>query len=215
MLQWVEETILHAASQWWVLPLTLALCLLDGIVPVFPSESVIVALAAIVRDGQPFSLWALWAAGFAGAFLGDVTAYWIGRVVGVERYRWMRTRRVRASVAVARHHLNGHGALLLFTGRFIPGGRVAINLTAGAIRYPLHRFLGLDLLSTAAWSAYSIMIARLTTGWLDNALLQIAVSVTGAALVGVLLDRVLKALLRRRLSTGVKGLRPLEEEALR
>ena len=215
MLEWIEETVLHAAAQWWMLPLTLALCLLDGIVPVFPSESVIVALAAIVRDGQPFSLWALWAVGFAGAFLGDILAYAIGRAVGVDRFRWMRTPRVRASVAVARHHLNGHGALLLFTGRFIPGGRVAINLTAGAIRYPLHRFVALDLLATAAWSAYSIMIARLTTGWLDNALLQIAVSVTGAALVGVLLDRALKAVLRRRLGTGVKGLRQAEDEALR
>ena len=90
MLAWLEEAILHASAQWWVLPLTLLLCLLDGIVPVFPSESVLVALGAIVRDGHPFSLWALWGVGFAGAFLGDVAAYAIGRAVGVERFRWMR-----------------------------------------------------------------------------------------------------------------------------
>ena len=59
------------------------------------------------------------------------------------------------------------------------------------------------------------MIARLTAGWLENPVLQIAVSVTGAALVGVLLDRALKAVLRRRLGTGVKGLRQAEDEALR
>ena len=99
--------------------------------------------------------------------------------------------------------------------RFIPGGRVALNLTAGATRYPPVRFVGLDLLSTASWAAYSIMIARLTAGWLENPVLQIAVSVTGAALVGLLLDRLLKALLRRRLGSGVKGLTLAEQEALR
>ena len=166
MLAWLEGAILHASAQWWVLPLTLLLCLLDGIVPIFPSESVLVALGAIVRDGHPFSLWALWGVGFAGAFLGDVAAYAIGRAVGVERFRWMRLRRVRATVEVARHHLHSHGALLLFTARFIPGGRVALNLTAGATRYPPVRFVALDLLSTASWAAYSIMIARMTAGWL-------------------------------------------------
>ena len=70
MLAWLEDTIREAAAQWWVLPLTAALCLLDGVVPVFPSESVIVALASIVHDGHPFSLGALWAAGFLGAFRG-------------------------------------------------------------------------------------------------------------------------------------------------
>ena len=36
-----------------------------------------------------------------------------------------------------------------------------------------------------------------------------------AALVGLLLDRLLKALLRRRLGAGVKGLTLAEQEALR
>lgn len=215
MLAWLEQLIRDAAAQWWVLPLTTALCLLDGIVPVFPSESVIVGLAAIVHDGHPFPLGALWAAGFVGAFLGDTTAYLIGRGVGVERWGWMRTGRIRASVELARRNLGTHGALLLFTARFIPGGRVAVNLTAGAVRYPLPRFLALDLVSTMLWAAYSIMVARLTAGWLDNALLQIALSVTGAALVGFAVDRGVKALLRRRLADDGETLTAEEAEALR
>lgn len=214
MLEQVEAFILSAASQPWVLPLAAALCLLDGVVPVFPSESVLVALASIVRDGEPFPLAALWAAGFAGAFLGDLSAYAIGRGVGVERFRWMRRPRVRASVVMARRNLAAHGALLLFTARFIPGGRVAVNVTAGAMRYPLPRFVALDLVSTALWSAYSIAIARLTAGWLDNAFLQIALSVSGAALVGLLLDRVVKAVLRRRLARDGGTLGPAEHAVL-
>lgn len=214
MLVWLEDTIREAAAQWWVLPLTAALCLLDGVVPVFPSESVIVALASIVHDGHPFSLGALWAAGFLGAFLGDLAAYLIGRSVGVERWRWMRTARIQASVAVARHHLTDHGALMLFTARFIPGGRVAVNLTAGAVRYPFWRFGLLDVFSTMAWSAYSILIARLTAGWLHNAVLQILLSVAVAGAVGLLVDRAVKAVLRRRLARDAGGLTPQEHEAL-
>lgn len=215
MLAQLEGFLLAAASQAWVLPLTALLCLLDGIMPVFPSESVLVALAAIVDGGRPFPLGALWAAGFAGAFLGDVAAYGIGRAVGPERFRWMRTRRVRASVAVARHHLTSHGALMLFTARFIPGGRVAVNLTAGAIRYSLPRFLALDLVSTMLWSAYSIAIARLTSGWLHSAPLQVGIAVAGAAVVGLALDRAVKAVLRRRLARDPGGLAPVEDAALR
>ncbi|MDY6055376.1 DedA family protein [Micrococcus sp.] len=215
MLQWLEDLILAAAGHPWALPLTALLCLLDGLIPVFPSESVLVALGSIVRDGEPFPLWALWLAGFVGAFLGDVTAYCVGRVVGTERFRWMRCGRVRGTVEVARRHLRSHGALLLFTARFIPGGRVAVNLTAGAVRYPPGRFVALDLVATMLWSAYSIAIARLTAGWLHNPVLQIALAVTGAALVGLVLDRVLKAVLRRRLARDPGGLAPEEEAALR
>lgn len=214
MLEQVEALILSAASHPWVLPVAAALCLLDGVVPVFPSESVLVALASIVRDGEPFPLTALWLAGFTGAFLGDVSAYAIGRGVGVDRFAWMRRPRVQASVALARRNLDAHGALLLFTARFIPGGRVAVNITAGAMRYPLPRFVPLDLVSTALWAAYSIVIARLTAGWLDDAILQIALSVSGAALVGLLLDRVVKAVLRRRLARGGGTLGPVEHAVL-
>ena len=214
MLEQVEALILSAASQPWVLPLAAALCLLDGVVPVFPSESVLVALASIVRDGEPFPLAALWLAGFAGAFLGDLSAYGIGRAVGTSRFAWMRQPRAQASVAVARRNLDAHGALLLFTARFIPGGRVAVNLTAGAMRYPLARFIPLDLVSTGLWAAYSIAIARLTAGWLDNAVLQIALSVSGAALVGLFMDRGVKAVLRRRLARAGGTLGPAEHAVL-
>lgn len=215
MVQALEQAILAGASHPWALPLAALLCLLDGLVPVFPSESVLVALASIVEDGRPFPLAALWAAGFVGAFLGDVAAYGAGRGVGVTRFRWMRHGRVRRTIVMARRNLDSHGALLLFTARFIPGGRVAVNLAAGAMHYSPWRFVGLDLVSTALWSVYSIAIARLTVGWLDSTVLRMAVAVLGAALVGLLLDRAVKALLRRRLARDGHRLGTDEQAALR
>ncbi|MCT2006330.1 DedA family protein [Micrococcus lylae] len=198
MLAWLEEFILHAAAQWWVLPVTGLLCLLDGIVPAFPSESVLVALAAIVKDGQPFALTALWAVGAVGAFCGDNLAYLIGRTVGADRWRWMRSKAVAGAMGMARRNLDRRGAFLLFTARFIPGGRVAVNLTAGATRYSYLRFVLLDAIACLCWSAYSILIARVTTGWLDSPLAKVAVSLAGAFVVGLLLDRLIHLVLSRR-----------------
>lgn len=198
MLAWLEEFILHAAAQWWVLPLTGLLCLLDGLVPAFPSESVLVALAAIVHDGHPFALTALWAAGAVGAFCGDNLAYLIGRTVGPTRWRWMRTTVMAGALGMARRHLDRRGAFLLFTARFVPGGRVAVNLTAGAAGYSYPRFALLDGLAAMSWSAYSILIARVLSGWLEGPLAKIAVSLIGAFAVGLLVDRIVSAVLARR-----------------
>ncbi|WP_158495444.1 DedA family protein [uncultured Micrococcus sp.] len=194
----LEDFILHAAAQWWVLPFTWLMCVLDGLVPVFPSESLLVALAAIVDDGRPFPLGALWVVGMLGALIGDNAAYALGRIVGVDRWRWMRTSVVAGAMTTARRHLDRRGAFLLLTARFVPGGRVAVNLTAGANRYSYPRFLVLDAVAASVWSAYSILIARLSAGWLDSPLLQIVAALLGAAIVGLVLDRIVSAALRRR-----------------
>ena len=198
MLAWLEEFILHAAAQWWVLPVTGLLCLLDGLVPAFPSESVLVALAVIVQDGEPFALTALWAVGAVGAFCGGNLAYLTGRTVGTDRWRWMRTKAVAGAMDMARRNLDRRGAFLLFTARFIPGGRVAVNLTAGATRYSYVRFVLLDAFACLSWSAYSILIARATTGWLESPLAKIAVSLAGAFVVGLIMDRLIHLALSRR-----------------
>lgn len=197
MFQLIEDAVLHAAGQWWVLLAVFLLCTIDGFFPVVPSESVIVALASISEAGQTVSLWWLWVIGALGAITGDQIAYSLGRAIGLERFHWMRTRSVRRAVGSARRALDGHGALVICTARYIPGGRVAVNYTAGATGYPRVWFTLLDVFAAFLWSGYSIGIARATTGWLDNTLLQITVAVVAAAAVGWVADLILKRILAR------------------
>ncbi|QCU78686.1 DedA family protein [Citricoccus sp. SGAir0253] len=197
MLQIIEDAVLRAAGQWWVLVLVYVLCTVDGFFPVVPSESVLVALASIAGAEDTVSLWWVWALGALGAITGDQVAYSLGRRIGVERYRWMRTRSVSRAVGSARRALDGHGALVIFTARYVPGGRVAVNYTAGATGYPRTAFTLLDVAAGVLWSAYSIGIARLTAGWLDSTLLQITVAVIAAAVLGWVLDVVLRAVIVR------------------
>lgn len=197
MLQLIEDAVLHAAGQWWVLFAVFLLCTIDGFFPVVPSESVLVALASVSGHEQTVSLWWVWLVGALGAITGDQIAYTLGRRIGVDRFRWMRTRSAQRAVGSARKALDGHGALVICTARYIPGGRVAVNYTAGATRYPRLRFTLLDTFAAMLWSAYSIGIARATAGWLDSTLLQIVVAVVAAAAVGWLVDVLLKRLYAR------------------
>jgi membrane-associated protein len=197
VLQIIEEAVLHAAGQWWVLLAVYLLCTIDGFFPVVPSESVLVALASISGTGDTVSLWWVWLVGALGAITGDQIAYTLGRTIGVERFRWMRTRSVQRAVGSARRALDGHGALVICTARYIPGGRVAVNYTAGATGYPRLRFTLLDIFAAFLWSAYSIGIARATAGWLDSTLLQIVVAVLAAAAIGWVVDVVLKRVVAR------------------
>lgn len=199
MLDFLEELILDAAEAWWMPLAVFLLSLIDGFFPVVPSESVLVALASIsgVRNG--ISLTTIFLMGWFGAFIGDQIAYWLGRSIGVTRFRWMRTRSVVRAIGGVQQTLKHSGALVVITARHIPGGRVAVNFIAGATHMKLIKFMSLDFVSAAIWAAYSIAIGYFTSGWLDNTLLQITLALVLAAALGWLIDRGIKRYMRTRM----------------
>src|SRR5690625_7963678 len=116
------------------------LSLIDGFFPVVPSESVLVALAAISDQRENINLVQLFFLGSFGAFIGDQVVYWLGRTIGVTRFRWMRTRSVIRAIGGVRQNLHHSGALAVMPARHIPVGRVAGNFTAAAPRMKLLTF---------------------------------------------------------------------------
>jgi membrane protein DedA with SNARE-associated domain len=197
-LDFLEELILNAADAWWMPLAVFLLCLIDGFFPVVPSESLLVALASIYDQGKNINLVNLFFLAWFGAFIGDQVAYWLGRTIGVTRFRWMRTRSVIRAIGGVRQTLHHSGALVVITARHIPGGRVAVNFIAGATRMKLIKFMSLDFISAAIWAAYSLAIGYFTAGWLDNTVLQIALALVFAALLGWLIDRGIKRFMRSR-----------------
>ena len=62
--------------------------------------------------------------------------------------------------------------------RFVPIGRVAVNLTAGATHFPRSRFVALTVLSAVLWAAYSVAIGLFFGQWFEeNHLLGVIVAV--------------------------------------
>jgi membrane protein DedA with SNARE-associated domain len=188
-MQAINEFILAAAGQPWVLFLVLACCLIDGFFPPIPSESVVVGLAAVAATADVPNPWLLMLVAAAGAFSGDNIAYLIGRKVGTRRWRWMRGPRMQSAFRWAGLELRKRPASLILVARFIPIGRVAVNLTAGVTHYPRPRFIGLTVLSATLWAAYSVGIGLFFGQWFeDNHLLGAVIAIICAVGLGIVVD---------------------------
>jgi membrane protein DedA with SNARE-associated domain len=194
-VQAINDFILAAAAQPWVLILVFACCVIDGFFPPIPSESVVVGLAAVAATADVPAPALLLMAAAGGAFVGDNAAYLIGRRTGTHRWSWMRGPRMQAAFHWAGRELRRRSASLILVARFVPIGRVAVNLTAGATHYPRPRFVGLTVLSAVLWASYSVAIGMFFGQWFeDNHLLGVIVAVVCAVALGIGIDLVISRL---------------------
>jgi len=194
----LTEVVVELAASPLVYVLLFAFCFLDGFFPPVPSESALVAVAAVAAtSGQPVLAGVL-AVAALGAVAGDSVAYWIGRRIGLDRLARSRRPRVAAAFAFAERQVRRRSASLILVGRYVPVGRVAVNMTAGATRLPYRRFLAVSSLAGAAWAATSLGIALATSQLLREPLVAALVSMLVAGVLGVVVDRVLAVVARRR-----------------
>ncbi|MEG9226767.1 DedA family protein [Aeromicrobium sp. Sec7.5] len=198
LLEQINDVAVDLGGSPWVYLVVLAFAAIDAFFPPLPSESIVVALAAIgASTGEP-DLVALALAAGAGAFLGDNFTYRVGRAIGVERFSLDERPRLRRAVARAERELDRRAAFLILTARYIPVGRTAVNLTAGATGFPYRRFLPLSVLAASSWATYSVLIGVVAGTWVkENPLLGAAVAVVVAAGVGFLIDQLLQRTYRR------------------
>ncbi len=194
-MQAINDFILAAAGQPWVLVLVFACCVIDGFFPPIPSESVVVGLAAVAVTANVPAPLSLIGTAAAGAFIGDNIAYLIGRGVGTSRWAVMRGPRMQKSFLWAGMELRKRPASLILVARFIPIGRVAVNLTAGATAFPRPRFVALTVLSAVLWAGYSVGIGMFFGQWFEqNHLLGATIAIVCAIVLGILVDVVIRKL---------------------
>lgn len=188
----LNELLLQHADAAWVVPAMFLFAAVDGFVPPVPSESALIGLAAVgASTGSPHWL-ALGLAAAAGAWVGDNVAYVLGRRGHLDRLM-ERTARRRRAMEWARTRLAERGGVIIVVGRYIPIGRVAVNLVAGATGYPRSRFLGFTALSGSAWAAWSVALGTLAGGWVeDNPLLAAALGIALALVVGLAVERLVR-----------------------
>lgn len=191
----VDEILAALAASPWALPLMFVLVVGDAFLVVIPGEVAVTAYGALaVSTGSP-PLIAVIAVATAGALLGDLACYAVGRSVGLERWRWMRRPKVQAAFAWATSRLDARMALVLFTARFIPFARLAVNLTAGASRLSLPRYTLVAGLAALGWSAYQALIGAAVAALLPGGpVVAVIVSIVIAVGLGLAID----ALLARR-----------------
>lgn len=129
----------------------------DGVFPALPGETAIVAAAVLAADGT-LSLPLVILAGAVGAVIGDSSAFWIGRAGGgpIRRtvVRFAGAERLEAAERMVRRQ----GPALVVVGRFLPGIRIAINLSCGAGQMSYPRFLLFDSVGAAFWSTQAALL---------------------------------------------------------
>lgn len=185
----LHDWLVALADAPWVYLALFALAAIDGFFPPVPSESVVIALAALSVSAETPNLALILLAAAAGAFTGDQVAYAVGSRIDVRRLRILRHPREQRTVDWAERALAQRGPSFILAARFVPIGRLAVNLTAGAVRYPRRKFVGLAALAAVMWSLYSVAIGLLAGAWIqDRLVVAIAVGVVGGVLSGFLVD---------------------------
>jgi membrane-associated protein len=162
----------------------------DAIVPVFPGESGVVAAAVLAADGE-LMVWLVLAAAFAGAFVGDLAMYGIGRWAGTRLVRRYAAEGERAErVRWARGLLERRGVALIVVAQFVPGGRNVIMFSAGTLHYPLRRFVAAEALGAALWAAFQTSIGYFGGRLFDSTLTALLVSLGVAFAIAGLIELV-------------------------
>ena len=197
-LDLLNELILEAASGWWTLIGLFVFCVGDGFLPILPSDTLVVGLGSVQgQPGTPHWIWVILVAA-AGAVLGDAVAYQLGRLIGggmLEgrgRFGWMRKAAMVKTLLWARHELDKRGVFVIFVGRFIPGGRVAINFVAGVTGFSFWRFLIIDAVASLVWASWLTGLGIAGTAIFGNMLIAMPVAIAVAVLLGWVFERVFR-----------------------
>lgn len=195
----LPDSLVDLLSGPWGLGLMSVLVLGDAFTVVIPGEVAVTVMAALSVAVEEPALWAVIACAAAAAAAGDLLCYGLGRMLGVERWRWMRAPRMRRARRWAQARLESGTAVVLFTARFIPFARLAVNIVAGATRVPLPRYAALIVLAASGWAVYQAGIGATVAAIVPGApLVTVLISVGVAVALGVLIDLGVNAFSRRR-----------------
>lgn len=151
-------THLVADAAAWAYVVIAVFALLDAILPIVPSETAVITAGVVAGVGD---LWLplVVVCAAAGAFAGDSTMYFIGSRYGERvRRRFLSGDRGARSVEWASGLLAARGGELIVVGRFIPGGRTAVTLTAGMTHFPWPRFVRSEAVAACLWALYAALL---------------------------------------------------------
>jgi membrane-associated protein len=149
---------LVADASGWAYGIIFLFAFLDVLVPVVPSEASVITAGVVAATGG-LNLPLLIVSAAAGAFLGDNTAYLIGRRFGTRvAERFFHSGKARKTLDWAERQLAERGGELIAVSRFIPGGRTAITLSAGPVEFPWRRFALFDAIAALIWALYASLL---------------------------------------------------------
>ncbi|MFI2293903.1 DedA family protein [Isoptericola sp. NPDC019571] len=190
----LESTLFALVSSAWAFPALFGATAADGFFPPVPGETVIIMMAVGAETGQAVNLALVILVAALGAWCGDQIAYALGRALGTSRVPFLRGPRGQRAVAWAARSFERRGASVVLGARFVPVGRMAVNVTAGAVGFSRRRFMGLSAVASLAWATWSVLLGVVAAQPLgDHPLLAVAVGIVVGTVLGFVVDRALTA----------------------
>lgn len=146
-----------ASSPWFFVALLVTVAV-DAVVPLVPGEVLLTVGGALVATESSEALVTVIAVGAAGALLGDLIAFRVGR--GGQRFISRIRPGSRSSALLARmtDALERRGTAMLIGARFVPGGRTAATMAAGLTGFPLRRLVMVSTASSLGWATYTTLL---------------------------------------------------------
>jgi membrane-associated protein len=164
----------------------LGACALDAVLPIVPSDAVVIAASVLAVRGELW-IWLVAVAAAAGGFLGDTGSYVLGRTAGAAAARRLfRSPKAKGRLTWAGEALDRHGATIIVVARFVPGGRTATTFTAGTVRLPWPSFAAADAVGATLWAAYAAGLSYVGGGTFERRPLYGFLFGLGVALLGAL-----------------------------
>ena len=137
----------------WAGPILGAIAFGESLVLVglfFPATLIMVFAGLAIQQGKLDAASVIgWS--IAGAVLGDIVTYWIGRWIGPSVVHHWPLNRDKAAVARARLFFRKYGFLSIFIGRFLGPVRPTIPLVAGIMRMRHLTFQIANVTSAIVW----------------------------------------------------------------
>jgi membrane-associated protein len=164
----------------------------DAVVPILPSETVIIAFGVATAGSSDPRIFLILLCAAAGAFAGDNLSYLIGWRFGP----WATRRFFSGEKGAARRDwaersLHRFGMGLIIVCRFIPGGRTAVTLSCGLIRYSWHRFAVATAVAAVIWASYAFFAGRIGgKAFEDKPVVGFAVAFGGALVISGIIESI-------------------------
>jgi membrane-associated protein len=153
----LESLTDHISGSNWTYAFLFGISALDVVFPIVPSETSVIIAGVLAGQGD-LVIWFVVLAAALGAILGDNIAYLIGRLAGDRIVaRFFKGER-RKRIDWAERQIEERGPYLIIVGRFIPGGRTAVTLSAGLLEMPWRRFILFDVIAGFAWASYAALL---------------------------------------------------------
>jgi membrane-associated protein len=210
LTDWLEDI----SAEWWFLLIILVIAYLDSVIPVVPSETAVIIGGVAAGSGDQQLLLVI-AAGAVGAFLGDNTAYVIGRQFSPWfEHRAETKEKTKKRLTWAHDQIQKRGGLLLITARFIPGGRTALTLTCGVTKQRWAWFAAWDAVASLIWATYAAGLGYVFgKSFADNHTVAFLLAFGAALSISVLIEVVRHANEKRKGRHGAGHAEPDEVRA--